>query len=127
MEMPKSACCNADIDSKRNSFDWCVNCGGSIHYALMNTFWASAEACAVYEDFNGKRWFFWQQVCSWTLVQESLSENQFYLGQIKTVIASITARYNRDGDLFSREENLRFLREFEKQVENPEIIRLLGK
>lgn len=91
-------------------------------YALMNPYWASRESCGVFEDFEGKLWFFWQQVSNWDLVVELTSQgrNQ-YIGQVKHVVDTIGRRFDRDPDMIERGHHQVFMQEYKEKVQNPEV------
>lgn len=134
LNKPKSACCNAEIETKINfdlvfshNKDCCALCQNPIEYALLDLYWASREACGVFKDFDGKYWFYWQIINSWNEVVELTRKGQIYLGQVKSVVDTIGLQYNTQSvDFLSLKKHQKFLKNYINKVENPEVAELMG-
>lgn len=131
---PKSGCCNAYITSVEHDDyveDTCSVCNKQIDYAMMIASWARQEACGVFENFKGIKFFFWGTYSSWDIVQELLAgaaknDSCRYLGQVAKIINTPGREYDtQDVDMLSFEQHLNFMKRYKSQVANPEIVDLL--
>lgn len=112
MERPLSECCKAPIyDSLYGGSDLCSGCDKSVHYA---TGWRG-DTAAVFQKHDGTLWFFGCQTSNWVNVMPNL-----YIGQVKEVVDSVTARYQRDEDRISQSAFDAFAREYKGKVQNPQ-------
>ena len=110
-----SDCCLAEIGTRANGYDYCMQCNASICYGLVGCFdYESMAVCRLYDD---KLWFFWQSVYNW---QDVLESKQEYIGQIKDVVDSARCYYNTEEDLLMPSEHRQFCNLYKFRVENPE-------
>lgn len=117
-----SDCCQALIESHTTSYstyDRCSNCQIPIAYALVgeaHLHWE--ESNGVCELYNGELYFFWQQMDCWEALEES---KQQYVGQIKSVVATVQMLYGCNSDEIPFNAHKRFSNNWKKQVKNPEM------
>lgn len=116
----KSYCCGADIINGKYQAH-CGQCQTMIYWAFFNERWARREACAVFEGLDGKKYFAWQQTSNLEHAKELFDRGDPFVCFTSGRVHSITAELNRDGDMIERCSHISFIRQWAKEVENPEM------